>query len=170
MIHTIEQDIIVPPNKRKKELTCWIHLTNDCNLRCKYCYIHKSSEIMSSDILFNSVDKMFESCIEHQFDCLALMLVGGEPLTQMQTIKSLVSYCNNHKSKIPVRFIIPTNGTLITKDVAQYIADNHISVGVSLDGLEEYHDTNRINRNGKGSFKDTIRGIDNLIEQQAEYP
>ena len=147
----------------KRELTCWLHITNDCNLDCKYCYIHKNNCNMSDIILYKSVDLMLESCKNNNYETLSLMLVGGEPLTRFDKIKEIIEYCSINKGEVNVRYIIPTNGTLITPEVAQYIADNHISVGVSIDGIEEYHDINRVNKAGKGSYKMAMKGIDNLI-------
>ncbi len=151
-------------SNKKKVLTCWIHLTNNCNLKCKYCYIHKNSDVMSEELLFSSIDKMLLSCKKHNYDILSLMLVGGEPLTQFKLIKSLIDYCESNPYDVPVKYIIPTNGTLVSKDIARFIKDKEISVGVSLDGSKEYHDVNRIYKNGRGSYEDTIKGINNLIE------
>lgn len=147
----------------KKELTCWLHITNDCNLRCTYCYIHKTHSDMPDDILYQSLDKMFDSCKKHGYSKLSLMLVGGEPLTRFEKIKEIVDYCSEVKGNVEVKYIIPTNGTLITKEVANYIVQNKISVGVSLDGIKEFHDENRVKVDGTGSYAQTMRGIDNLI-------
>ena len=31
-------------------LTAWLHVTNACNLRCDYCYLHKNSELKSNTL------------------------------------------------------------------------------------------------------------------------
>ena len=149
----------------KSELSCWLHLTNDCNLRCTYCYIHKTHSNMPDSILYESIDKMFESCRRNNYQNLALMLVGGEPLMRFKQIQEIVDYCTEHKGDINVRYILPTNGTLINSDVAKYIVDNNISVGVSIDGIEEYHDQNRVRVDGTGSYKMAMKGIDTLISE-----
>lgn len=147
-----------------KTLTCWLHLTNDCNLRCKYCYIHKSHSVMSDDILYPAIDKMMASCRRHGYKTLSLMLVGGEALTRFDTIKNIVDYCNKNKKDLNVTYTLPTNGTLITKDVAKFVVDNEFNVGVSLDGIGEYNN-NRVYANGTSSYDKVITGIDNLIER-----
>ena len=93
------------------------------------------------------------------------MLVGGEPLMRFDIIKEIINYCSEKKGNIHVKYIIPTNGTLITPKVAKYLVQNHISVGVSIDGIEQYHDKNRIRIDGTGSYHDSMRGIDNLIAE-----
>ena len=171
--YLIENDFLVcdeytqKSNKHewKKELTCWLHITNDCNLRCKYCYIHKTHSNMPNCIIYQSIDKMLESCRKHNYSALTLMLVGGEPLMRFDTVKEIISYCLAKQGDIHVKYVIPTNGTLITPDIARYIVQNNISVGVSIDGLEQYHDKNRVRANGSGSYNDSMRGIDNLISE-----
>lgn len=154
----------VPQKGRwNRELTCWLHITNDCNLRCKYCYIHKTHSNMPSCIVFESIDKMLESCRKNNYSKLCIMLVGGEPLMRFDTIKQIVEYCALNSGDISVRYVIPTNGTLITPEVASYIATHNMSVGVSIDGIEKYHDENRIKVDGSGSYKLAMRGVDNLI-------
>ncbi len=162
--HMLIADKISPTNDAwQKELTCWLHITNDCNLRCKYCYIHKTKSNMPNCIVYESIDKMLESCRKNNFPKLCLMLVGGEPLMRFDLIKEIVEYCAKNKGDIQVRYVIPTNGTLITPEIAKYIADQNMSVGVSIDGIERYHDKNRIRRDGSGSYKSAMNGIDNLI-------
>ena len=153
----------VKPKKWKKELTCWLHITNDCNLRCRYCYIHKTHANMPKCIIIKSIDKMLESCRKHNYEQLTLMLVGGEPLMRFDTIRHIVDYCSLKCGDIKMKYVIPTNGTLITSEVAEYLVKNHISVGVSLDGIEEYNDKNRVKANGKGSYLDVMKGFDNLV-------
>lgn len=149
----------------KKALTCWLHITNDCNLRCKYCYIHKSRDKMCDSIVFETIDKMLESCKRNNIPNLEIMLVGGEPLTRFDLIQKIVDYCSKNKGDINVGYTIPTNGTLITPEVAKYIVEHKMTVGVSIDGVEQYHDKNRVKVDGTGSYKLAMRGVDNLIAE-----
>lgn len=149
----------------KKSLTCWLHITNDCNLRCKYCYIHKSRDDMHDSIVFETIDKMLESCRKNNIPNLEIMFVGGEPLMRFDLIKRIVDYCSENKGEINVGYIIPTNGTLITPEIAKYIVSHKMSVGVSIDGVEEYHDKNRVKIDGSGSYKLAMRGVDYLIAE-----
>ena len=82
------------------ELTCWLHITNDCNLRCKYCYIHKTHSNMPNCIIYQSIDKMLESCKKHHYANLSLMLVGGEPLMRFDIIKEITNYIDRKERQI----------------------------------------------------------------------
>jgi radical SAM protein with 4Fe4S-binding SPASM domain len=58
-----------------------------------------------------------------------------------------------------------SNGTLIDSDMARRISEAGVSdVQISLDGLEVTHD----NLRGRGSFRRTLTGIRNLVEQGVE--
>ena len=51
-----------------------------------------------------------------------------------------------------------TNGTLIDDEWAAFFKQHNYLVGLSVDGPRELHDAYRINKKGKGSFDDVIRG------------
>ena len=48
---------------------------------------------------------------------------------------------------------ILTNMTILNDEIIDFLKKEKIGLGVSLDGLEEYNDKNRVYANGKGSFK-----------------
>jgi len=57
---------------------------------------------------------------------------------------------------------IQTNATLISKQWASFFAKNQFKVGISLDGPKSIHDSCRVYKNGRGSFKDVMCGLDRL--------
>jgi len=69
-----------------------------------------------------------------------------------------VELCTYAVSK-GLRVGLSTNGTLITRDYAQRIAEAGVSyVGVSIDGLEATHDKFR---NERGAFRRGLEGLKN---------
>ena len=52
-----------------------------------------------------------------------------------------------------------TNGTLIDERWCRFFAEEHINLGVSIDGPKRLHDRNRLTRSGRGTFDKTIAGI-----------
>ena len=52
-----------------------------------------------------------------------------------------------------------TNGTLIDEAWCDFFAEEHVNVGVSIDGPKRLHDRNRLTRSGRGTFDKTIAGI-----------
>ncbi|MFH1453414.1 MAG: radical SAM protein, partial [Armatimonadota bacterium] len=81
----------------------------------------------------------------------------GEPLTRSDLFH-LASYAGSKGLK----YVLSTNGTLISKSTAQNIKKTGFSyVGISLDGMEK---TNDFFRGRKGAFTDALRGLENCTE------
>ena len=84
-----------------------------------------------------------------------LILSGGEPL-----LRPDIFQIARHAKELGMRVSLASNGTTITKRMADEIAASGISrVSISLDGASpERHDAVR----GNGSFQAAMRGIENL--------
>ncbi len=63
-------------------------------------------------------------------------------------------------------YTIQTNGTLIDEEWAAFFKDHGVLVGISIDGPQALHDAYRVNKGGKGSFTDVMRGLDHLRERR----
>ncbi len=59
-------------------LTAWLHVTNACNLRCPYCYVHKSAEGMDETVGRAAVQAVINSAVAHGFPAVKLKYAGGE--------------------------------------------------------------------------------------------
>jgi uncharacterized protein len=64
---------------------------------------------------------------------------------------------------------LQTNGTLLTSEWCEFLAENKFMVGLSLDGPKEIHDRYRPDRKGSGSFDQVMRGLRLLQEQRVDY-
>jgi len=151
-------------SRSKGSISCWMHLTNSCNLACSYCYIHKSPGEMTLEIGKLAIDKMLQSCASHNIREMNIKFAGGEPLLRFGLLKQLVDYSQKTKGEISVTYTVLTNGILITKQIANYLKQNHIGIGVSLDGVGAINDSCRHYKNGEGSFSRVIEGIGILRE------
>lgn len=153
------------------QLIVWFHITNNCNLRCKYCYIHKTPENMSDDIAKKSIEKIFDSAKDKKIKEVYLGMAGGEPLLQFKEVLKIYNLAKEKALKTGVVFIpgLVTNGTLITKKIAQKLKKYNIKVRVSLDGYGKYNDISRHFADGRGSFKDASKGIDLLLQYGVKF-
>ncbi|MDD4487101.1 MAG: radical SAM protein [Methanothrix soehngenii] len=127
-------------------------LTAACNLSCQYCRASASHEPDQGELDTDEAKRFVESIAPLK---PMLILSGGEPLLRpdlFQIIRLAVS--------LGIRVSLASNGTLITPELAKEIADSGVSrVSISLDGADAtMHDLGR----GQGSFKRSIRGIENL--------
>jgi len=66
-------------------------------------------------------------------------------------------------------YTIQTNGTLLDAGWAAFFAEHEFLVGLSIDGPRELHDAYRVNKGGKGSFDQVMRGLGFLREAGVEW-
>ena len=137
----------------KPRLIFW-EVTKGCNLRCIHCRA-TATELMSPRDLPTSKALDIISQIA-DFGNPILVLSGGEPLYR-QDIFQLAEYATSRG----LRVALATNGTLVTKDVAEKIKNSGIKrVSISLDGADATtHDTFR---GIPGAFDAAIYGMRNL--------
>ena len=145
-------NLLQPRLPRLKSL--FIHLTTSCNLSCPHCYTAPGSLKSALFLSYDAVIKMIDQLVNKGGSSLTLS--GGEPLIHPE-IKQILAYAVR---KLEVRLL--TNGTLIDKEWAKFLADLDVSVQLSLDGSSSsIHDSIR----GEGSFKKILDALDYL--QQA---
>jgi heme b synthase len=137
----------------KPRLVAW-ELTGACNLKCKHCR-GSSTEIPDPDEL--STDEAF--CLIDEIADFAspiLILSGGEPLMR-DDVYEIAEYGVGKG----LRVVLATNGTPVTRDVAERLKDAGISrISVSIDGSDaKTHDAFR---GMPGAFDGAMRGISEI--------
>ena len=158
----------------KKVGNLTLELTEDCNLRCKYCIYNPSHanfrEFTKKKMTFETAKKAIDIFNDHTGydEELYIGFYGGEPLMNYKLLKQCVEYAEESMRDKKINFSMTTNATLITKRVSEFLIDHPFQITISLDGPEEVHDRNRIFINNKGSYQATMRGIKNLVEVSQE--
>jgi uncharacterized protein len=154
-------------------LNCTINTTEDCNLRCKYCYeINKKSREISRDSCYKFIDVLLgdsSNWTDRMKDALSegivLDFIGGDSLMNFRLLDDVMEYfiyklnILNHPCKNKFRFSICSNGTLFSDEVKIFLEKwkSCLSLGVSLDGCLEIHDMNRVFPNGEGSLNKILK-------------
>jgi len=134
-----------------------IAITNDCNLRCTYCSHFTSAGDVDQDLSLKEWLQFFEEL--GQCAVMDLTLEGGEPFCRKDLKEIIQGIVDNH-----MRYRILSNGTLITEDMAGFLASTGRCNGVqvSVDGsTPAIHDASR----GHGTFRMAIQGIKSLKKQ-----
>ncbi|HOT06715.1 MAG TPA: radical SAM protein [Methanotrichaceae archaeon] len=152
-------------------------VTEDCNLRCKYCiysdfYKHSrgySEKYMNFFTAKKAIDNYF-SLLEmgKRFNPLrrpTIGFYGGEPLLNFKLIEKCVDYIEQNYYK--TMFVMTTNGCLLDEEKAKWLMKHDFMIIVSLDGPEQEHNRNRIYANGRGTFKDIMKNIRPIMK--ADY-
>ncbi len=157
--------------KNSDPLDVWLHITNQCNLRCAYCFVSKTEARMSKKIANRAIEKVFLSAKRHGFKIVIFKFAGGEPLQEFPFVLSLNKKINilSNKYDIKADCVVLTNGILITEKIAKTLKENNIRAAVSLDGIEKYHDKTRIFPNGKGTFRLVMKGLNNLLKAKVPF-
>lgn len=161
-----KQTITPTPSNSGRTLGIWLHVTNSCNLRCSYCYIDKDKGSMELHIAEKTILNAIDQCSKYGIPNFSVKFAGGEPLTVWKNILHIVDFTREHcqYAKITPSFNILSNGTLMRKDIAEYLKANQIPIAISLDGLRDVNDLQRFYINGRGSFGDVEQGIRILQE------
>lgn len=140
-----------------------LEITQHCNLACRYCInsnYYSTRNDMSEDMIYRSIDFLKDH--SGNANEVYVGFYGGEPLLKFDLIKRAVYYAQNNLSK-KMNFNLTTNATKITDETARFLIDQDFSIIVSLDGSKEIHDSNRIYKNEKGSYLETVRGLEKLL-------
>lgn len=132
----------------------YLAISESCNFRCKYCRQNKTTTIenMSIGEIKNAIDSFYKVAETPK----SIVFFGGEPLMNFEGIKYAIQDARSIDQRISFSMVI--NGSLCTKEIAAFLADNKVEVIVSLDGPEPYHNMARCYENGEGTYEKSIRG------------
>lgn len=143
-----------------KHITPIIHMTNECNMACRYCYTGsgsgKSPSIADLNDRFGQCLATLDSFIDQVVSYNSsrhtrLIFHGGEPLLiNVQNWESMLTHLS--KKNYPFTFSVQTNGTLLDENFVKLFKQFHVELGISLDGPKLLNDTNRILKSGEGTF------------------
>ncbi len=145
----------------KIQKTPWsadLSITHRCNLRCKYCSHFSGAGDIGRDLPAEEWLRFFKEL--NRCKVMTITLQGGEAFCR-EDLQQLINGIVRNR----MRFNILSNGTLITHQMAAFLASTGRCDGVqvSIDGsTPKIHDAFR----GKGSFHKAIRGIE-LLQKHA---
>lgn len=143
-------------------------LTEDCNLRCSYCYQKNFRPTrMSSKIARRAI----QSAVDHGVESLTLTFFGGEPLLEADTMFEILDFARQieRETGMLITGKMPTNGLLLDESVIERARAARLFVSLSFDGLQEAQDAGRITANGAGSFHHAERSLQLLAASKIPF-
>lgn len=146
-----------------------------CNLRCTYCFYLEKQAFFPGDETYRMSDKTLEQFIRTYTESQATREVtfawqGGEPaLLGVDFFRRAVAYERQYAGPHRVSNSFQTNGTLLDDEWCEFLAQERFLVGLSLDGPEDVHDRKRVYADGRGSFKDVMRGLELLKKHGVDF-
>lgn len=150
-----------------------LQVTQNCNLRCKYCvysgsYVNRvhTNKRMSFETAKQAVDFYYDH--SKNIDIASISFYGGEPLLEYELVKKIVEYCERKFSGKQLNLNMTTNATLLTNEIMNFLQLHKINLTISLDGPEEIQNKSRVFADHEtGTF---AKFINNLDKFQCLYP
>lgn len=145
-----------------------LHVSHDCNLRCKYCFAATGDFgtgrlLMDVETAKAAIDFVIaRSGARRNID---VDFFGGEPLMAMDVVRETVAYARSREAECGkcFRFTITTNGVLLDDETIEYINREMDNCVLSLDGRREVNDRFRVSPNGKGSYDVIVPKFKKLV-------
>jgi uncharacterized protein len=149
-----------------------------CNLDCTYCYYTDKPgelypEVSASDMMMS--DATLEAFVAQYMDAQPVQCEfgwqGGEPMVAgLDFFRKVVALQEQYRREgQAVTNAFQTNGTLLTEEWCEFLAEHKMLVGISLDGPPQWHDSFRKDRAGEGTFHKAWAGLQRLEKHRVEY-
>ena len=157
-------DVLWRHNPRRLQL----FVAQACNLKCKYCYAENNEsnsrlKFMSEEIAFASIDYLIKKSRRRKN--LQITFFGGEPTMNFDLIRKVVAYCDKrgNADNKTFTFELITNGSLLDKEMADFVLDRDFLLFVSIDGWREMNNYQRPSADGKDYFDKIIYNAQYLV-------
>lgn len=162
----LDKSAAIPRDAPVKALC--LHVSHDCNLRCKYCFAATGDFgtgrlIMDFETAKQAIDFVVRKSGNRRN--IEVDFFGGEPLMAMGTVKKTVEYARSIEKDCGknFRFTITTNGLLLNDENIEYINREMSNCVLSLDGRTEINDRYRKTISGEGSYEYIVPKFKKLI-------
>lgn len=144
-------------------------LTDECNMRCKYCTTAKRAVDISSAMVQRVVELLARTAPAP----LDLNFHGGEPTLVWDRVVELTERVEASAGGRRLSLNICTNGTMMSPERARFLADHDFNVRVSIDGRKNSHTRFRLPdgahklERALALYDDSFTGLGNLIDAGA---
>jgi heme b synthase len=146
--------------KNELRLVAW-EMTRSCNLNCVHCRAAAEKGPYPGELETRKCLEILEQIA--QVGQPIVILTGGEPLLRKDVFELA-----QHGTRLGLRMVMATNGTLVTPEIAERMKSSGIKrVSVSIDGASaEEHDQFR---KVPGAFDASLQSIDWLKKEGIEF-
>jgi uncharacterized protein len=145
-------------------------LTSACNFKCKYCFVESRIEKNDNAFMTKETAEKGLQLLKRNVDdkyTTTIIFYGGEPFMNFDVMKYIVE--RTKELQMNMKFNVVSNGRILSADIIDFIKENKIEIGISIDGLESTNDEMRIDHNDKGTFNKIISTISALSENGVNF-
>lgn len=171
----VDEDTV---RKKIKTLSQLIfEVTQNCNLRCKYCVYNGhynqqrqlSARNMDIETARRGMDYVFSLVKDRKKREFGLSFYGGEPLINIETISWIVEYAQRCFKGWRLLFNLTSNLTLLDDEILDFLIRHNVSLLVSLDGDRHNHDAKRVFADGGGTHRSVLRNLKKIRQRNRDY-
>jgi len=141
-----------------------------CNLDCEYCFFLSKEALYPGD-RFRMSDELLETYLRQFMAAnpdgeITVAWQGGEPtLMGVDFFRRAVALAEEHRRPTQqVQHTIQTNGTLLTDEWCELLAEHRFLVGISIDGPPALHDRYRVDKRGAPTSGKVLEGLRRLVD------
>ena len=140
-----------------------------CNIRCAYCRNRDFNRVVKTVMSIETLEKLLAFLNTSPQRKIHVNWHGGEPLLAGKDFfDHIVRLEKLYPDKTWIN-AVQTNATIIDDDWAKFFFENGFQIGVSIDGSERVHNTDRIDIAGRGTYESAMRGV-NILRRHGIQP
>lgn len=147
---------------------CYIILSEQCNLACKYCFLgnnsantrksfsHENMSVKTADKAIDFYLRQLNLSEYNEIRKPMIIFYGGEPLINFDVLEHIATRINllrkteNHLENLEMSVI--TNGLLLNEEYLLKLKQLGIQIAISIDGFTEETNNMRVDVSGKPVF------------------
>lgn len=151
-------------------------VSGSCNMRCSYCFYidemaHRNVPLRGA-MSQKTAQFLIDKALEYADGECTFAFQGGEPtLAGLPFFQAFSEYVGkkNAAGRLRIQYALQTNGLALNDDWAEWLSENKVLVGVSMDGPKDIHDRNRVDIGGKGTFNRVAASVRLLEKHGIDY-
>ena len=166
-----EQDMLGTPKSCPGDYNDYVELvislTNNCNLRCKYCFVGEKNfckKIITKEDIDQALVSVGELAKVKNKKEVFITFFGGEPTLYPDLIKYAMNKAKETLKEYKVSFGITSNG-VFNDEVKNLLVDNDFTVTISMDGLPKFQDKQRVTETNSGTSHIIEQTIKDLVSK-----
>lgn len=136
-----------------------------CNLDCTYCFYLEKERLYPGQSRWRMPDDVLEAYIRQYIQGqtvpeISFAWQGGEPtLLGVDFFRKAVALQRKYSDGRRIHNGLQTNGTLLDDEWCQFLSEEDFLVGLSIDGPQQLNDRYRVDKHGRNTFDDVMRGL-----------
>ncbi len=155
---------------------CYMILSEQCNLACKYCFLgnndkkkrsHFLAENMSKETADKALDflirQLKESGLDSEESKPYIIFYGGEPMVNFSVLQYISTRINElrktEKCLKNADLSMVSNGLLIDEEKAKILNELGVGIAISVDGFTEKANAMRVNVAGQPVFSKVLEKL-----------